>query len=347
MRIGNILAVVEKGDYNDKENRFLNVFKANLDDHIRATIAEYNAVTKEAVVAAQEKARMIQENASRAVFYDFYNWGAATPVNQVIDVDNGLPQELIRTTWGQDISPYTDAIKAVMNPPPNTNYKVGHDVTAVTQLVAHWKRVNENKIHKPDSPMRSQYGRGNIRNDVYGYTDAIGQYRNFSAMNYEWTGMTSTPNAHILSNMNYRAEIATLFLQMGCKMDKVFTSAGTDMTPIEYVWNALYLMGYSAYGIQQSEAFDSYFGIYRSLYEEKPVYACASDEKGVYTAWLIDNYRIERISPRHFFISLHCNIGENEGDGNGFFYWAPRYEHEFLGKYQYNLKYITGIEWRE
>jgi len=376
MRIGNILTVAEKGDYNDKENQFLNVFKANIDDYIRATIAGYNAVTKEAVVAAQEKALLIQKNLSRAVFGD--NGDGLIPAEEMTQSELAWEKNLITTTWGQCGDPYNGAVKGAMNIPnyggvipwPKgeriTVYRVGYDVTALAQLVAFWERADRGKTHKPDSPMKSQCGRGNVLNDVYGYTDVYGEYRDFSAMNYEWAQMKFMPNALDLvydfpdnRPADHRAEVATLFLQVGCRMGKVFTEKGGELTPIEYVCSALDSMGYSGYSIQDCNN-DSPLesSICQSIKEGKPVYGCVSGADGVYAAWLIDNYEIKTTSSGHTSVYLHCNLGNDfgQGEGNDWYFGAPLLYMSYVPYYNntlkqitgaYNLGYITGIEWRE
>ena len=357
IRIGgnSVIAVVETGDWNNPDSRFLEVYKANLADYIQTTIDTFNSVTAADIQTAQAKAA---RNAGRGSmwFYDEYDWGNPANLNPG---STKFPNNFINTIWGRG-APYNSVINYV-NPAGLSSpaiYQTGPDLTALAQLVMFhkwtWNGIPWNlgpwRNNRPDAQIKSFTSRGNVYYNVDRFwapdnNNNLKEYI-FADMEYRWPLMKADVDATYISN-EAKAEVAALFFDLGCKMDKYFTDTGDSLAAIEYVWNALYQMGYSAYGIQEgSDIFWSYFGIRRSIDAQRPVYACAADSDSyyyvTYTAWLIDNYRVTGTGA----IQVRCNTGEGglngsstPGSNDGWYNISPFNVKGFT----YSLKYLTGV----
>ena len=129
-------------------------------------------------------------------------------------------------------------------------------------------------------------------------------------------------------------------------MDKVFTLNGEDFTPVEYVWNALYEMGYSSFGILRAPEdwdyrirFGDYFGIRRSIDLERPVYGTYETTwaYGPPMAFIIDNYKLDTNKGGGLDVTYHLIAGD-DGVSDGWYFPHIITEGAIL---------ITGIYWPE
>ncbi|AEF84858.1 putative pyrogenic exotoxin B [Treponema primitia ZAS-2] len=131
-RIGNVLAVVEKGVYDDMENPFLPIFYSYLDQYIGNTIDIYNSITEEDINAALAKSGSSPAPVTRSVlpiiddmfFYD---------IESVKDM--GIP--LLKTYWGQGY-PYNALVSSALG----GSYPTGCVATAMAQIMAYHKFPN-------------------------------------------------------------------------------------------------------------------------------------------------------------------------------------------------------------
>lgn len=120
-RIGEILAVVEEGDFEAdiSDNPFMQIFRTNLEAYINETLSAWYYL-KEA-----KQSRSVYEDIANSGEYTYSAW----------EYHRGYCRSLkLSTNWGQ-LSPYNEAIKAVYN----KDYVTGCSTTAIAQILAYHK----------------------------------------------------------------------------------------------------------------------------------------------------------------------------------------------------------------
>ncbi len=155
----------------------------------------------------------------------------------------------LQTTWGQD-GPYNDSVPFC---PGSTTYRcvAGCMATAVAQVMAYWKY--------PSS--------------IYGHT-------------FNWTGMTSNPNANIIST-NDKKDVAYLFKLIGLntQMNYGCSESGTTW-PNTKPW-LQYVLGYNIVDWDYS-----WTDVYNFLVLHAPVIMIATDPvEDAAHAWVLDGYQ--------------------------------------------------------
>ncbi|GHV89128.1 hypothetical protein AGMMS50267_14880 [Spirochaetia bacterium] len=130
-RIGNVLAVVEKGSYDDEENPYLPIFYSYLDQYITDTIDIYNSITEEDIAIALAKAENPPEAPRSVIPIDanvsFYD------IDSVKDLNKGL----LKTDWDQGDSYAPGPYNAIIFP-----YITGCVATAAAQIMAYHEFPN-------------------------------------------------------------------------------------------------------------------------------------------------------------------------------------------------------------
>jgi len=316
-RIGNLLALVENGDFDDTDNPFWSMFNSCLDSYMRETIELYNSIRDEDITVAMAK--------SKAEEARVLNNGPASPAdlfwNKVKDYVAPLT---IATQWNQDKTPYWNVINSVAGRTGGDRWVTGCVATAMAQIMAHygWPEKPPASLRKPSSTLI-------ISSFVDPYT-----YLNtpFSSINYDWVEMKAKPNANSLPNDSYKTQIGVLMLEIGNNVSMNYGTVVSNAS-IDDVPSAFEKMGYFKPKIKSYNFED----IKASLDEGKPVFAggCAKKEYllgfiPLYKeghAWVIDGYRttymiIMQTAEGPDYIGLtdyvRCNVGWG-GDYNGWY----------------------------
>lgn len=299
-RVGGVLAVVPKGDYDTAEG-VLKVFRSNLDGYVQETIDVYNSVTDTDIEAAKKRWAQIQ----RSVFDEL---PAGNPFGYT-DYDQPPPHAspLVTTHWGQD-TPYNLAITDIFNQEKD----VGSEVTALAQILAYHEYL-------PNPGAYIQIPGGSKK---YGFADEEGYYP-FSSIAYDWAGMKSMPNAGNLSSFDNKVQIAALMFHVGSLLGKNWLNSNT--VPFDNIWNTLYNLGYQFFPytdysynpyLPLTDPDNAFTYIKNSIDAFRPVFIATSEEydeaSGGYWAWLIDNYCIKTGASTLLFPKayVHINTGE-------------------------------------
>jgi hypothetical protein len=307
IRIGNVLAIVEDGEWDDTENPFTGVFFSYLADYILNTIEMYNSITDGDIEAAL--VNLGSGSNARSVysptFYDNDAWAA--PLTKA-------------TRWYQK-EPYWDVINSVAgspNFPDNHKLLTGCVATAVAQIMAY------HEWPKKPFPYPIQFI------DPYLKTTT-----SFSQITYEWEKMKRAYYANWLSN-EAKTEIGVLMLEIGANV-KIKYGADASNAYTDDVPAALERMGYNRPPIMDYKAEYVIASIMPPF--RTPVYVSGYAKKKYYAvdifkwfpiydgghAWVIDAFRV-----RTLYINLnglelclpycqvHCNLGWS-GFNNGWY----------------------------
>jgi hypothetical protein len=142
-RIGNILAIVENGEFDDPDNPFTEILHKNLEAYIDETIAAYETLTDADALAALEKLKPREEGRKLISHWDsvkdYLNSGF------YIDPDYNYTSDfqvvkapLITTKWNQT-APYSNYLNYALYLEGKTakNYKAGCVPVALAQLVTY------------------------------------------------------------------------------------------------------------------------------------------------------------------------------------------------------------------
>jgi hypothetical protein len=133
-RIGAVLAVAEKGDYDDSDNPFTAVFHSSLYAYIENTISVYNSVTRADIENA-----LNTESARSAVINLPVTDVGEHPKRFKLDPNNSSPV-LLKTEWHQ-FSPYNDYYNEVINKPGyGYEHVTGCMPTAIAQIMAYHEK---------------------------------------------------------------------------------------------------------------------------------------------------------------------------------------------------------------
>lgn len=310
-RIGNILAVVDNGDYNDDTNPFLTMFKENLDDYVDQTISYYNSITDEEVSSALAKYDLSREEAGR--------WTIAGSDGYVYEASGNI-SHLLKTQWDQG-APYNSVVNtAVDGDPDYDGYVTGCGPTAMAQIMAY---------HQYTGYIASPYSaapKNSCRLD--GYTDIV----------YDWARMTASPKASSLPS-DIQHEIATLMYELGNLTNSTYMlgsgASGSNTSSNEgpatstttaNMNNAFVYMGYSTGGVVEYD----FSKMTASIDAGCPLLVRGdrtTTENGTIVKrghfWVIDGYIFaSRSISAHVGAAsnyFHCNLGWS-GLDNGYYY---------------------------
>jgi hypothetical protein len=137
-RIGDILAVVEEGNYDD-DHPFLNIFYAGLSIYIENTIDIYNSITQADIENALKKKNEIRgATAPELDVTDVGKYGGF-----IIDYGNSNEASLLPVNWNQGgkdhrVDPYNKVINETRNPSPDLYYMItGCGATAIAMIMAY------------------------------------------------------------------------------------------------------------------------------------------------------------------------------------------------------------------
>jgi len=322
-RIGNLLALVEKGDYEDTDNPFWSFFNACLDNYILRTIEQYNSVKDEdiAVAIAISKTEESRTRISTDSFNDWYVKDYVAPMTT--------------TQWDQD-TPYYDVINSVAGRSSN-QWLTGCAATAMAQIMAYheWPRTPHFPIRKPSTT-------GNSTQEIFNFNDPnTGVNTAFSSIEYDWANMKLYPDAtHHDSDIEKKIQthIGVLMLAIGdkSKMEYGIKESGASTSDMS---KGIKNMTYFSSTVK-SYNFDA---IKTSLDEGKPVYVSGYDTSkpvipilGIYKysgghAWVIDGYKTtysntvlaNGFPPIVYYVGLvkfvRCNVGWG-GTDNGWYF---------------------------
>jgi hypothetical protein len=151
IRIGFILAIVEDGDIEDKDNPFTDIFNAGLIKYIEDTIVIYNDISPEEISDALEKWYDTEPEArsltSRWKGDDWEATGYESDFNIVVSAQ-------IKTEWNQ-FKPYNEYVnieRTAAQGAPNTSngYLAGCGPVAAAQLIAYYGYLS-NTYYKPNN----------------------------------------------------------------------------------------------------------------------------------------------------------------------------------------------------
>jgi hypothetical protein len=282
-RIGNVLALVENGAYDDTDNPVLGVFYACLEDYILATIELYNSIRDQDITVAMAKSKVEE---ARFVLGpdDLYL------LSRVLYSKGPL----METEWNQG-EPYSDVINSIEGRPlddDDVSWPTGCVATAMAQIMAYheWPLSPPATIRKPNYRTTA----------ISGFYDPYSpsSYTLFSDVVYNWGNMKTNSKATSLSN-TYKNLIGVLMLAIGDKVSMQYdtsenggSSAYTDDVP-----DAFGSMGYLEPKIRSY----NYEVIKDSIDQDKPVYISGKATKeyflGIFPvyknghAWVIDGYQ--------------------------------------------------------
>ncbi|MCL2139815.1 MAG: C10 family peptidase, partial [Treponema sp.] len=347
-RIGTVIAVVEDGDFDDRDNPFMKLFHSFLEGYVYRAIDEYNQITDEDVKTAIAKSR---PGDARVIIP-----GWDTPVACVEPLTKG-------TQWNQNgypHSPYNRIINTIAGNANEDLWPAGCVAVAVAQIMAYhkWPEVPHYPIRKPSAnPTSSTPKIYNFQNPYPPYNTVL-----FSDIAYDWNGMkhSSDINGNLLldpygnlipepkaNNLHdiYKMQVGVLMAAIGDKVSMKYGSGGSESS-INKVQVALPSMGYSIPAIG-----NYYFSnIKTSLDQGKPVYIRGEDGKDGH-AWVIDGYRTINSSGATVNY-VRCNVGWG-GTNNG---WYVSFVFDMRGDavvveksvtpdyFQNNIKILTNIK---
>ena len=342
MRIGNVLAVVEQGNYDD-DNPGLAVFYSQLGAYIEETVEVYNGITQADVNNA------IQRNEARHSGTPVTDVGTYAVLNAHGDLNDDSinhDKNLLETQWHQG-KPYNNFINGIKGAPKGYSYLTGCGPVAVAQVMAfHGKN-------------RQDAGKGSLQG-------------------YDWNFMIYGKNKQADETIAFLMyEIGIKAGSIYLKMENSKGKGGATATTRYGVRKAFERMGF-----QDTAKFKNYSlsDVRASIRKGCPVIADGSTTGfeifglavstpigGHY--WIIDGYRrmeskvkINKSKPAviELIDYVHCNMGWEEGSCNGWYKsglfktnkipWEddpykpfPRTATED-GFYQYGLGILTGVK---
>jgi hypothetical protein len=204
-RIGNILAIVDNGKFDDPEDPFTEILHKNLENYIGTTIAAYETLTDADTLAALEKLNA-QEEEGRAlsshwdVIQDYLKRGYVISTNSVSDF-KAVRSPLITTKWHQK-APYNNYVNYGLYKEgrKERSYAVGCVPLALGQLATYYQYM------KPISPTIAAFNQPTID----GWNPKAGVWTG----QYNWAAMK---NVSTLSESNtaMAGQIGVLLYQIG------------------------------------------------------------------------------------------------------------------------------------
>ncbi|MDR2600950.1 MAG: C10 family peptidase [Spirochaetaceae bacterium] len=329
-RIGNVLAITE-GSLEEADETFVEVFNANLQEYIDATIEEYNGISEADIEAALGKALAEDVKGARALSnhwsgINLDGWQAYSYTSNFVAQKNPL----LNTKWGQGSKgsysvsdyAYNNYIRHLMG----ANYIAGCGPVAMAQIIAYHNYIKSVASYKP-APF-------NIANvGEWSGTYNLSQIRNMPAIT----------NA---SPPQIKGQVAALMYQVGKLASANYQENNTGVN-ISGVKNAFETLGYSitnyAYATSLSETSNSstiYYSttpatIKSALDNNRPIYTRGQPSTGSGHAWVMDGYGSMTSYREYFYnaktgattyvtitlsncLMVHCNLGWN-GNANGWY----------------------------
>ena len=171
----------------------------------------------------------------------------------------------LQTTWGQN-KPYNDSVPICPNNPLK-KCKAGCMATAVAQVMAYWKY--------PAS--------------IYGYT-------------FNWTGMTSEPNADSLPN-NDKKDVSYLFKLIGLNIQMNY---GCDESGTTWTSTKPWLQNVLGYNVIDEDY--SWTDVYNFLILHAPVIITATDVVSGGHAWVLDGYQSVFYNYENYILDTESGI---------------------------------------
>jgi len=294
-RIGNVLAVVEQGNYDD-DNPGLAVFYSHLNAYIEETIKIYNELTQEDINnALNEKNRSTGSSAPYVPVTDVGRLRNFSLVGSVNDGIYNMTQYILETEWHQG-PPYSDLVSSLHGAFPGYYYPAGCGPVAIAQVMA----FHGKKRHDKGKP----YFQG-----------------------YDWPSMIDGKNNGLIAILMHEIgrNAGSLYLKMGTSDSKGKTKGGATATTRNGVINAFKAMGYADPGKFKNYNFTD---LISAINKGCPVLADGSDagyiKDGISVAyasgghyWVIDGYRAmavevnDKNKPMYLYITdyVHCNMG--------------------------------------
>lgn len=313
-RVGNVLAVVEKGAY-DLEDEWVAVYDKILDAHVRNTIDIYNQVTEADIAAAVKKQKEIQRTASRQFSTSSIGGIKPTPLTAQTRWYNGYPLNLlINTVNGAPLS--TIIAVEPLAAEAQGGFKPGSVAIALAQIMAYYK--------KPQSPP-AYITHQNDANQYY-FIDPFNPSQSiaFNAIGvngenaYNWNPVGGSTSNSMIGNSNPIAHSNAIKRQMGVLLYAITRRLGISYpTPLSYLNVPLNKVTalLSNWGFSYLQRTIGNANIYDSILSNKPVFAYTPNY-GSY-GWVIDNYANGAGNPVPVY--WHCNVGRANGDGTGWY----------------------------
>jgi hypothetical protein len=131
-RIGEVLAIVEEGNY-DSDNPGLHIFYSCLSDYIENSIYIYNSITQADIENAVNK-----RNESRSTAPDVPVTEVGKHGGFIINADYSKDDKLLPVKWGQG-EPYNGFLNKQLNVPNGHTYVTGCGPVAMAQIMAFYR----------------------------------------------------------------------------------------------------------------------------------------------------------------------------------------------------------------
>jgi hypothetical protein len=304
-RIGDVLAVVEQGSYDDVDNPFMGIFYAGLNAYIEDTIDVYNNITEVDIENALNKVNDgARYSAPSVPVTDVGKYSGLTLVGSANDGYNNNAKFILKTQWHQ-YEPYNAVLLENSKPADGYTFIAGCGPVAIGQIMAF-----HGKPHKSNTS----------------------KYRHIE---YDWSRMISDPN-----DVDVQYSVAVLMYEIGLPRNAFsLYTPGTDKeastsTSDLGVRNAFRNMGY-----QDPGGFSGYnfLLVKYSINGGCPVLIGGYENEinflgmiipqgGHY--WVIDGYRTMAVTSKNDKSAVptldaaeyvHCNLGWRNRDKNGWY----------------------------
>lgn len=341
-RIGNILAIVENGEFDDPEDPFTRMLHKNLEAYIDTTIAIYGTLTDADALAAFEKLRPREEGRKLISHWDevkeYLSLGYyIDPIYDYMSDFQVVREPLITTKWNQN-APYNNYLNYALylEGQTNKNYKAGCIPVALAQLVTYYQYMN------PITPTVAAFNQ-----------PTIGSWNPKAGL---WTGQynwTSMKNVSTLTEGNTAlvGQIGVLLYQIGKNLGVEYGSqTGLSLTINTTTYQAsstvlmstLQAMGYNTGNgfryvpyVENTPAGVAYRNTRKNTLDQgHPYFVVGVDENlGMGHAWLVDGYGtmtyyyealiypgsttpiVVQILLSNDRMMVHCNMGNSIGNG--------------------------------
>ena len=258
-RVGEIIAICN-GEFTDdaKENPFMRIVNAGIEDHILSTVVDWEEIQK----LEAERSNMTNEEiiSSRKYKYSEWEWHSG----RVLDT---------RNAWHQD-APYKTAIAAIKG---NSYYVAGCGPVAIAQIFA-YKRYPERCSEKQYKELVSNWTPAKDWNGIYDW-DLLNR-GSYVVSHY----ISSTSNLAPGEKETFNMQVAALLYDIAENFDPIYKQMGT-FTRIENVPTLLKHFGYSFDPIEDYD----YDYIESSINYQHPVYM-KGDNGTQGHAWVVNGY---------------------------------------------------------
>jgi hypothetical protein len=221
-RIGNILAIVENGDFDEPENPFTEILHKNLEAYIDTTIAAYATLTDEDVLAALEKLNDREEERALAshwdIVKDYLKRGYVISSTSLSNNFKAVRSPFITTKWNQ-YAPYSNYVNYGLykEGKKERTYVAGCVPVALGQLITYYQYM------KPISPSVAAFNQPTIN----GWNPKAGVWTG----QYNWAAMKNVSTL-TESNTAMVGQIGVLLYQIGKNLGVEYKKEGTTSSPI-------------------------------------------------------------------------------------------------------------------